>query len=189
MSILDGPFTDGNVLQGGMEYAMRVIALTAPQLDDDTRRIFELTRDGSTIGDALGVTKEQKTAMLDLGCRLIQAGQMDKAADILLRLTQLDPLEERAHYALGVICQTRGELHKAAQLYLLFLALDATNPMGYLRLGECLLAAKEYREAHSAFNAARKFAEEGKGQPGNLEEALKMLDVPDIRLAGAAPKQ
>ena len=82
-------------------------------------------------------------------------------------------------------CQTRGELNKAAQMYLQFLGLDATNPMGYLRLGECLLAAKEFSEAQAAFLTAKEFAEEGKGQPGNLEEALKLLAIPEI--AAAAP--
>jgi Flp pilus assembly protein TadD len=158
-------------------------------LDERSRHLIDVTRDGLALGDVLGVSKEQKTALLDLGCRLLQLGQTDKAVDVLMRLNQLDPLEERAMYALGVACQTRGELQKAAQMYLQFLALDATNPMGYLRLGECLLAAKEYAEAHAAFLSASEFAQQGKGQPGNLQEALRMLAVPEVAAAGAATKQ
>jgi tetratricopeptide (TPR) repeat protein len=180
MSILDGPFKDQAALEGAVEFAQRVIQNTLPNLDEDTRSIIEATKDGRSLGDVLGITKEQKAALLDFGCRLIQVGQLDKATDVLLRLNQLDPLEERAMYALGVICQTRGELNKAAQMYLQFLALDATNPIGYLRLGECLIAAKEFDEAYAAIITAHDFAQEGKGQPGNLKEALKLLEVPEI---------
>ena len=180
MSILDGPFKDQAALEGAVEFAQRVVESALPNLDEDTRRIIEATRDGRSLGDVLGITREQKAALLDLGCRLIQVGQLDKATDALLRLNQLDPLEERAMYALGVICQTRGELNKAAQMYLQFLALDATNPMGYLRLGECLVAAGEFDEAYAAIITAHDFAQEGKGQPGNLDEALALLAVPGV---------
>jgi tetratricopeptide (TPR) repeat protein len=189
MSILDGPFTDKETMQGAIAFAQTMTREMLPDLDEDTRRIIELTADGSSLGDALGITKEQKAALLDMGCRLIQVQQLEKATDVLMRLNQLDPLEERAMYALGVVCQMRGEWHKAAQMYLQFLALDATNPIGYLRLGECLLAAKEFAEAHAAFSTAKEFAEEGKGQPGNAEEARRMLEIPEIAAAGGAARQ
>lgn len=185
MSILEGPFSNKQALQDAAVFANDVIAGTLPSLDEASRNLIEATKDGSTLGEVLGITKEQKAALLDLGCRLLQVGETDKAVDVLMRLIQLDPLEERAFYALGVACQTRGELSKAAQMYLQFLGLDATNPMGYLRLGECLLAAKEFSEAQAAFLTAKEFAEEGKGQPGNLEEAVRMLAIPEI--ASAAP--
>ncbi|MDC9823020.1 hypothetical protein PRN20_04690 [Devosia sp. ZB163] len=185
MSILDGPFSNKDTLRDATVFANDVIARTLPHLDEKTRDLMEATKDGRSLGDVLGITKEQKVALLDLGCRLLQVGETDKAVDVLMRLNQLDPLEERALYALGVACQTRGELEKAAQMYLQFLALDATNPMGYLRLGECLLAAKEFSEAQAALLTAKEFAQEGKGQPGNLEEAVRLLAIPEV--ASAAP--
>lgn len=184
MSILDGPFQDRATMQNAAEFAQRMMQEALPELDEESRRLLEITSDGTTLADALGITREQRNALLEMGCRLIQVGQLDKAADVLLRLNQLDPYDERVNYSLGVLCQTRGELFKAAQMYLQFLALDATNPTGYLRLGECLLAAKEYDEAYSAFDMAKEFAQEGKGEPGNLQEALKMLEIPEIAAAG-----
>lgn len=174
-------------MEGAVHYTQRLVAEMAPELEEGARQLLEATRDGLSLGDVLGVSKEQKQALLDLGCGLAQAGQLEKACDVLLRLVQLDPLEERAIYALGTVCQTRGELHKAAQLYLQFLALDATNPIGYLRLGECLLAAKEFAQARAAILTARDLAEDGKGHPGNLEEAVRLLEVPEI--ANAEPEQ
>jgi len=189
MSILDGPFADKQALQDAVNFGDDMVRRALPNLDPRSRELLQLTRDGLSLGDVLGVTKEQKAALLDLGCRLLQLGQTDKAMDVLVRLNQLDPLEERAIYAIGVACQTKGELEKAAQMYLQFLALDATNPIGYLRLGECLLAAREYAEAYAAFETASEFAGKGHGQPGNLQEALRMLAVPEIAAAGAALKQ
>lgn len=185
MSILEGPFSNKQAMTDAAVFANDMISNALPDLDERSRELIEATKDGTTLGTVLGITKEQKAALLDLGCRLLQVGQTDKAVDVLMRLNQYDPYEERAYYALGVACQTRGELSKAAQMYLQFLGLDATNPMGYLRLGECLLAAKEFSEAQAAFLTAKEFAEEGKGQPGNLEEALKLLAIPEI--AAAAP--
>ena len=187
MSILDGQFSNKEEMEGAMAFAQTMLADAMPNLDPGMRGLIEATQDGASLGDVLGITKDQKQALLDYGCGLIQSGEMEKAADVLLQLSALDPLEERAKYALGVICQLRGELHKAAQLYLQFLALDATNPLGYLRLGECLMSAREYAEARSAFEMAQGLAADGHGQPGNREEAEKMLSMPEI--ASAVTKQ
>lgn len=189
MSILDGQFSSREQMEGSLAFAQTMLAEALPNLDKRSRDLIEATQDGSSLGDVLGITKEQKQAILDLGCRLIQAGDLDKATDALLQLSFLDPLEERAMYAMGVICQLRGDLRKAAQMYMQFLALDATNPMGYLRLGECLMAAREYGEARSAFEMAKDLAADGKGQPGNREEAERMLSLPEIAAANTNTKQ
>lgn len=188
MSILDGIFSDRKTMEGALVVAQKMVADMVPDLDEDARRVIELTGDGSTLGDVLGITKEQKGALLDLGCRLLQLGETDKAMDVLLRLSQLDPYEERAYYALGVGAQSQGRLQPAAQMYLQFLALDATNPMGYLRLGECLLSAKEFTEARESFEAAKDLAEKGHGLPEHIGEARRMLELLDST-AGAAVKQ
>lgn len=188
MSILDGAFNDTKTMQGAMQFAQTVLDDAMPQLDEKTRHIIELTSDGSSLGDALGITKQQRSALFDLGSRLLQVGETQKAFDVLMRLNQLDPLDERAYYGLGVACQTQGELQKAAKMYMMFLALDATNPLGYLRLGECLLQAQEYSEAYVSFEAARNFAAEGLGGADVLQEALTMLAVPEIAAAGTQSK-
>lgn len=189
MSILDNAFSDRETMKGAIEFAARMNAEAMPNLDAPTRHILELTSDGTFLGDALGITKAQKQALLDMGCRLIQLGELEKASDVMLRITQLDPLMEGALYGLGVICQMRGELQKAAFMYTQFLALDATNPIGYLRLGECLLAAGEYSEAKAALEMAKDFAEDGKGQPGNVQEAATLLSVPEIAAASLPRRQ
>src|SRR5690606_40771579 len=88
-----------------------------------------------------------KEALLQLGCRFMLSNDLEQASNIFLTLALLDPLEERAQYGLGVVEQTRGDLPKAAQFFLQFILLNATDPKGYLRLGECLRGANEKEEA------------------------------------------
>lgn len=189
MSILDGMFKDEQTIRKTSDYAQSIIKEILPHLGDDIKDVIEATIDGSTLADVFGIDKEHLGALLDLGCSLLQAGETRKGIDVLTRLHQFDPLEERAYYALGVAYQTQGELPKAAHFYLQFLALDATNPMGYLRLGECLLAAQEHAEALSAFSVAESLAVDGKGEAGHLEEARRMLAIPEIEAAKAARHQ
>ncbi|MNL48429.1 hypothetical protein D3C87_1712880 [compost metagenome] len=69
------------------------------------------------------------------------------------------------------------DLERAAYFYLNFLALDATNPEGYLRLGECLMSAGELEEARASIQTALEFAREGKGRPGNAAQAENLLAI------------
>lgn len=185
MSILDQAISDMKAAQDSAGFAERVIGHMLPELDADVRALIEASRGGLAPGDVVGVTRDQKEALLDLGCRLAQLERLDDAAAVLLRLVQLDPLEERALYALGVVCQLRGEPEKAVRLHLQFLALDATNPLGYLRLGECLLAAGDHPQAHDAFLAARAMAEADPAHAGALAEARARLALPQFETMAA----
>lgn len=180
MSILDQAITDMKAAQDGAGFAERMIGQMLPELDAGVREMIEGCREGQAPGEVLGFTRDQKEALLDLGCRLTQLERLDDAAAVLLRLVQLDPLEERALYALGVVCQLRAEPAKAVRLYLQFLALDATNPLGYLRLGECLLAAGEYPQARDAFLTAQAMAEGDPAHAGSLAEARSRLSLPQF---------
>ncbi len=175
--------------QDSAGFAERVIGHMLPELDADVRALIEASRGGLAPGDIVGVTRDQKEALLDLGCRLAQLERLDDAAVVLLRLVQLDPLEERALYALGVVCQLRGEPEKAVRLHLQFLALDATNPLGYLRLGECLLAAGDHPQAHDAFLAAKAMAKADPAHAGALAEARARLALPQFETMAADAKR
>lgn len=180
MSILDQAINDMKAAQESAGFAEQMIGRMLPALDENVREILEASRGGLAPGDVVGVTRDQKEALLDLGCRLTQLERLDDAAAVLLRLVQFDPLEERALYALGVVCQLRGEPEKAVRLYLQFLALDATNPLGYLRLGECLLAAGDHPQAHDAFLSARAVAEGDPAHAGALAQARSRLALPQF---------
>jgi tetratricopeptide (TPR) repeat protein len=76
---------------------------------------------------------------------------------------------------MGVIAQQKGD-HVAALDHLTsFLALDATNADGYLRLGETLAALGRRRDAREAFEIALAEARKGNGDAPAVTEAQQKL--------------
>jgi len=114
--------------------------------------------EGLSLGDIEGLSVHHKEALFQLGCKLMLCNEAEQAESIFIALSLLDPLEARAYYGAGIAMKAQGKLSGAAQLFMQFLSLDATNPDGYLRLGECLVAAGELEEARSAFLAAEALA-------------------------------
>ena len=132
---------------------------------------------GLTAGTVLGLTKAHRDVILKQGLTALQVRDVATAREWLMFALTLDPLEERAMYGLGVIAQGEGDLTSAARYFVHFLALDATNPQGFLRLGECFLANDEIEEAQAAFQAAVDLGEAGHGGASALAHARRMLAV------------
>lgn len=156
MSILDSKFKSESELREAARSAPPLFEslLTQPELTPRHRSIIELMREGFTLAEILDIPQKDRDAILGVCIRLLKAGQPARARDILSVLMQIDPQDPRVIYTLAGCYQLEGNLPLAAQLYLLFLARDATNPQGYFRLGECLLAAKEYDKARDSFRIA-----------------------------------
>lgn len=180
MSILKGLFPGDNPKEA-VAFSNQVMedALAEADLDERTRSIVENMQKGLTLGAAMGLSPEHIEAILTRGKQFVEAERFEAARDVLLRVVQLDPLEARAPYLMGVTYQMEGDLAKAAHFYMHFLALDATNSNGYMRLGECLMAAGETQNARDALRSARVFALEGKGQPENAAQAERLLALLD----------
>ncbi|KAB0676859.1 tetratricopeptide repeat protein [Aureimonas leprariae] len=179
MSILNSRFTDRETLQDAHAFAAQLVdgAFEHAELDERQKSIVELMGEGLSLADIFGITKDELDALVNQACLFIQAGDTAKARDVLTKLAQLEPTDERGSYLLGTTFQMEGDLERAVFFYTRFLALDATNPEGYLRLGECLMTAGERNEATAAFRTALDFAREGKGRPGNAEHAEQMLGL------------
>lgn len=177
MSILQGLFPDQgdprDMLAASNEMTAEVLANA--DLDERTRSIVEHMSQGLPLADVLGLKPEHIEALLTQALQYIQADRFQMARDVLLRVIQLSPLESRSYYLLGTSFQIEGDLRRAAHFYMQFLALDATNPDGYLRLGECLMAAGERDNARDALSAARAFARDGKGRPEAQAQAERLL--------------
>jgi uncharacterized protein HemY len=156
MSILDGMPSNEAQLKGAVEFANPIIeqAIAKLNLTERQQSAGELMKEGLSIADIMGISKQHRDAMLVQGIRLLQAGDVGKARDALTTLYQMEPLDERVIYALANTYQVEGDFAAAGKLYVTFLALDATNPEGYLRLGECFLGAKEYGNATDTFEIA-----------------------------------
>ena len=178
MSILDGMPSTQEELKAAMEFAVPIVnhAVDQMQLTERQQSVLDLMNEGLSLADILGITKEHRDALLAQGCRFLQVGEIQKARDTLVNLYQLEPHDERVIYALGTSFQLEGDFERAGKLYVQFLALDATNPDGFLRLGECFLGAKEYDNAEHSFDQARALAQKA-GNARSLAQAKSMLEL------------
>jgi tetratricopeptide (TPR) repeat protein len=179
MAILDGMISSEEELKSAMKFASELStnALREMGPNERTQSILDLMNEGLSLGDILGVTKEQRDALLNLAIGFIKSNEIQKAQDVLLKLIQLEPLDERANYVMATTYQLAGDFATAGKLYVQFLALDATNPEGYIRLGECFLGAGELDDALASFETASRFAAQGKGRPGLKEQADRLAAV------------
>lgn len=159
-SLFDGlPRTEAEMREVHRASAAMIGAYAASgKLSPKAQSIFDALDEGLSLADVMNITKEERDALLVQGTRLLQVGDLDGAQEMLLMLYRLEPMDERAVYALAATFQAKQEYAYAAKLYLVFLALDATNPQGYLRLGECLMANREFDEAGAYFEAAKTLA-------------------------------
>lgn len=178
MSILDGMPNNEAELKAAMEFAAPILDKTMAELKFPERAasVMELLKEGLSLGDIMGLKKEHRDALLVQAGRLLKAGEIAKARDALIVLYQLEPLDERTIYMLATTYQIEGDLTAAGKLYVVFLALDATNPEGHLRLGECFLSAKEFENAEQSFSMAKTFAKSA-GDAQCAAHADKMLEI------------
>jgi Flp pilus assembly protein TadD len=153
--------------------------LAKMKLTTSQRNVIDRMNKGECLASILQISKEQRDALLVQGYQFFRAGHLERARAVLTVLHQLQPLDSRVIYVLAVIFQTQGDPTTAARLFISFLALEAANPDGYLRLGECFLAAKEYDNAASTFRTALALCEQGRGSPASLDHARRMIDHVD----------
>ncbi|KPL52109.1 hypothetical protein ABB55_07620 [Prosthecomicrobium hirschii] len=189
VSIIDGMMNSEGQMIGALQVSEKLLEqfFGTAEFTPKQKEIIDLVREGIPLGSIMGITQQHRDAMFTFAVQAIQAGDRQKARDILLQNYLFDPLEEnRSVYAIANTYQLDGVFDAAAKLYLNFLAMDATNPDGYLRLGECFMAAQEYDNAQQSFESAARFAERGLGSKGAAEHAAKMLAVLAERRAEAS---
>jgi thioredoxin-like negative regulator of GroEL len=185
MPILDGMPSSVAELNDAMGAAGPLVEriLGEGKFTPKQQSVIDLVKGGMSLGDILKITKEEREVMYVQGCRLIQVGEVVQARNLLTVLYMFDPLEARVIYALATTFQLQGDVAHAAKLYVQFLALDATNADGYLRLGECHLTAGELQAAAGLFRAAKGEADRGNGTPATAERAAQLLKHVEERTA------
>lgn len=132
---------------------------------------------GQTAAQTMGLTRADLDALYAAAYASLTSGNMKVAEDLLTYLCLLDPLEARYRYCLGVIAQQCASPAQALEHFINFLALDATNADGYLRLGECYLALGNKTQAREAFEIAEAEAAKGNGDSTALDEARRNLSL------------
>ena len=187
MSILDGLPTSAEDMQNAATLATPMIerALAAMNLSPLQRSIMDLVKKGHALADIYGLSQDERDAMFARGCQLLQSGEIEKARDWLLFVHLLNMHDARVIYVIAVTYQTQGNFSIAAKLYASFIALDPTNPEGHLRLGECLLSAREYQAALTSFQRAKNECARGNGAAEAAAHAARMLEHTLAKLAAS----
>ena len=178
MAILDGLPRDGAEMRQALGMADALVRRLVQQkrLTPGQKRLMDLLNEGVSMAAIAGITRAELDGLLAAGGRQLQAGDHEAAQGTLSGLLSLDPTNEKAAYLLGVSCQAQGAYELAGQFYIQFLAFDATNPQGYLRLGECFAANGEPEGARGCFEAAKLMgADDGKADPAVKAHADAML--------------
>lgn len=137
--------------------------------------ILKRVQDGMTLGQAMGLTRDDLDVMYAVGFQKLNAQDFRAAQDVFDYLTLIDPLHAPNYYCLGVVRQGQGKWPEAKQAFVAFLALDATNPVGYLRLGECAQALGDVELAAESFRLAVAECRNGHGDAVTLDEARAKL--------------
>jgi tetratricopeptide (TPR) repeat protein len=179
MSILDGPSKDAMDMANRLFDPVVSTAIATLRLTPLQKRGLEALKKGIPLGAVLKITPEQRDAMLIRGSDLLRAGHFDAARGVLIAAFATHPYDARIIYALALTYQLSGEIEKAAKLFLVFVALEALNPEGHLRLGECLLNAREYDKAREFFFVASRLGAKGRGSAKSREHAARMLAYVD----------
>ncbi len=163
MSILDMGFDTREEFIVGLELAAPAIDGLFEEFGWADENFTKLLKAGYSPYEILAMDKEHLNAMFLSGFQYLSAGNLQRAKDTFQLLTQLDPMDERFIFALASAYQLENDYSAAGKLYVFFIALNATDVDGYLRLGECLMGAHEYEEADDVFKTAVALCEKGHG--------------------------
>jgi type III secretion system low calcium response chaperone LcrH/SycD len=164
--MLNGPDVTKH-LEEGLKLGMQVLAEHGLDKDPNLLAVLE----GQTIAQVKGLSRKDLEVLYAYGFGFLANRTPKKAEDVFAYLCFIDPLEAKNHYCLGVAHQMQQQWQMAIDDFGRFCALDATNPEGYLRIGECLVALGDRDEAREVFDVALKEARKGHGPKNAVEQA------------------
>ncbi|MEI2384507.1 tetratricopeptide repeat protein [Breoghania sp. JC706] len=185
MSIMDTDYSSAEDFTRLLEASAPAIEtiLQASGLAEDNR--VRLMQAGYAPKEIFDLTDREMDALFQSGVRALGGGDLQGAQDMFAMLCKLDGLDARFPFALAGTFQLQEKFATAGKLYAVALGLDATHVDAYLRLGECLLAAREPDNAREAFEVAVALVERGHGAPELKADAEAMLAL--IAEAGSDP--
>lgn len=157
MSILDGMPTSEADMKEVVARSSTIVenVLGLAKMSPRAQSIIAAMKEGLSLADIAKISKDERDALLVQGIRQMQSGDVAGAQNSLTMLHYLEPLDERVIYVLATTYQAQENYAAAGKLYVTFIALDATNPDGYLRLGECFLANREFDRARACFEVGK----------------------------------
>lgn len=175
MSLIDLDFDTPEAMLEEVQSMMPIMDALIDDLGLSDNAAVQSLREGISPHIILGLSDDHLDAIFATGLNFLQAGDVAQAQAVFFKLTTLKSIDYRFWYALGTTLQMQQKLAEAARMYMMSLGLKATDVDGYLRLGECLLAAEELENALGAFQTAYALCEDGHGQEDQKTAAVKMI--------------
>lgn len=114
----------------------------------------ESLKQGATLGELRGITREEFDSLYRIACNLCNSGEFKHALPIALQLMLHDPRDSRYAFQAGSCLQRLAEYNYAAILFARALDLKQDDAAAAYRLGECLLAINHPFEAKAMFDMA-----------------------------------
>jgi len=177
MSILDLGFSSEEEFKEQLQAAAPSVDAFAKETGLADNNCVKLLQAGYSLKEIYGLTEGELEALFQSGYQALSVGDVENAKAVFSKLCQLDPLDPRFPFAFAASAQIEGNISLAAKTYLLALSMDALNVDGYVRLGECLIAAGETEEAREVLEIAIALVGRGHGDEDVKAQAERLLET------------
>ncbi|MBN2430484.1 MAG: tetratricopeptide repeat protein [Acidobacteria bacterium] len=125
------------------------------------------------------VSPSKRQQELELAGELLQAGRLDQAEEILLRVLAIDPEDPNALFGMGQVKYNRQDYAAALAFYKKTLAAGDTpdwiRVWSMLKSGNCHVHREEFDQALSYFQQAADFRGDDRGASAAAQRALEQL--------------
>ncbi len=186
MSILDLGYDTPEALLEEIQQMMPIMDAVFDDLGLSENSAVQSVREGISPHIVHGLSDDHLDAIFVTGLNHMQAGDVEQAQVVFRKLVTLKSTDFRFWYALGTTLQVQEQFVAAGRAYLTGLGLKATDVDGYLRLGECLLAAEELENALGCFQTAWALCDDGHGQDHQKQAAARLVEHTAQRVGGDA---
>ncbi len=127
--------------------------ISAADESEMTRMIMEGLREGATVADLKGVTRDTLEGVYAIAHRFYQNGQLDEAEAFFRFLCLYDFYNADYALGMGAVLHLKREYEKAIGMYAVAQALDLTDDRPMFHVGQCHLALGRLRKARECFEA------------------------------------
>lgn len=127
----------------------------APLIEETLTKMLS---ENLSLKEALGFTDEMIEEIYEHGYHLFQSGKYKDALTVFDLLRQIDGLDPRLTFAIAACNHQAKNYIEAAGNYMLYEALDQTNPLPYYHLYDCFLKMGHPALAFDALKLAHRLA-------------------------------
>jgi len=121
--------------------------------EDVTRLIMEGLREGATVADLKGVSRDALEGVYAIAHRYYENGQLDEAEAFFRFLCLYDFYNADYALGMGAVLHLKREYDKAIGMYAVAQTLDLTDDRPMFHVGQCHLALGRLRNARECFEA------------------------------------